>query len=344
VAALVFGLLDWALLSALPRLGLSFGPVGLPLLSITGLRLGFSVVLAWAWRWAAGRWPGLTSMQGLAVGLALLWLLDLGVLACEVRGLYVEPFDLRVSHVSMPGPDFLLDRPLRIVQLSDLHVERTTKREREVLAKVSALEPDLIVLTGDYLSTSYVNDSAARRDARAFLAQLHAPYGVYAVTARSVDTPDAVAALFDGLPINVLRDEVRRLAFDGGNLYLVGIPYLNRERDWAVLPSLMEQVPEGAYSLLLYHTPDLMEVAVQEGVVLYLAGHTHGGQIRLPLFGAVITATASGKRYESGRYTVGSTTLYVSRGLGMEGQGAPRARFLCPPEIVVIDLGPNEVP
>ena len=160
----------------------------------------------------------------------------------------------------------------------------------------------------------------------------------------SVDTPDAVAALFDGLPITVLRDEVRRLPFDGGDLYLVGVSYLNRERDRAVLPPLMEQVPGSAYSLLLYHTPDLMEVAVQEGVTLYLAGHTHGGQIRLPLFGAVITATASGKRYESGRYTVGSTTLYVNRGLGMEGKGAPRARFLCPPEIVVIDLEPNEVP
>jgi predicted MPP superfamily phosphohydrolase len=78
-------------------------------------------------------------------------------------------------------------------------------------------------------------------------------------------------------------------------------------------------------------------------VDLYLAGHTHGGQIRLPLFGAVFTASAYGKRYEQGHYSVGDTTLYVSRGIGMEGMGAPRARFLCPPEIVVVNLGSGEI-
>jgi predicted MPP superfamily phosphohydrolase len=82
----------------------------------------------------------------------------------------------------------------------------------------------------------------------------------------------------------------------------------------------------------------MAEAAAEEKVDLYLAGHTHGGQIRLPLFGAVFTASSYGKRYEQGLYEIGETTLYVSRGLGMEGQGAPRARFLCPPEIVAVDL------
>jgi predicted MPP superfamily phosphohydrolase len=71
---------------------------------------------------------------------------------------------------------------------------------------------------------------------------------------------------------------------------------------------------------------------------LYLCGHTHGGQIRLPLFGALITSSDFWKRYEMGRYEEGHTTLYVSRGLGMEGMGAPRARFLAPPEIVLWTL------
>jgi predicted MPP superfamily phosphohydrolase len=73
-------------------------------------------------------------------------------------------------------------------------------------------------------------------------------------------------------------------------------------------------------------------------VDLYLAGHTHGGQLRLPVYGAMFTATTVGKRYEMGRYDVDGLTLYVSRGIGMEGKGAPRARFLCPPEIVCIDV------
>jgi predicted MPP superfamily phosphohydrolase len=60
--------------------------------------------------------------------------------------------------------------------------------------------------------------------------------------------------------------------------------------------------------------------------------------VRLPWFGAILTASKYGKRYEAGLYQVGATQLYVSRGLGMEGLGAPRVRFLCPPEIVVLEL------
>ena len=338
---LVLGALDWALLTALPHLGLSFGPVGLPLLGITGVRLLLSVSLARVWQWVGNHQQGAASAQGLVAGLTLLWALNLGVLACEIDSLYVEPFHLRVTELHLPSLTLLPDRPLRIVQLADLHVERTTKREWELLKLVNVLEPDIIVLTGDYLNMSYVDDPVARRDARELLAQLHASHGVYAVTARGVDPPDAVAGIFDGLDITVLRDEVRCLKFDQGDLCLVGVSYLDRKRDMASLFSLMEQVPEDAYSLLLYHTPDIIEVAAEEGVDLYLAGHTHGGQIRLPLFGAVITASVYGKKYERGHYTVGETTLYVSGGIGMEGRGAPRARFLCPPEIVVVDLGPD---
>jgi len=337
-ATLAFGLLDGVLLAALPRLGLSFGPVGFPLLGITGIRLGLSLLSAGAWRWAGSRWPDAAPGRGPAAGLALLWLINFGVLACEIDGLYVEPFNLRVTELTLPGPSLRPGKPLRILQLSDLHVERTTKRERETIEKVNALEPDIIVLTGDYLNLSYVDDPVAQRDARALLAQLHAPYGVYAITARTVDPPDAVAKMFTGLDITLLHDEVRQLQFQEDNLYLVGIPYLDRKRDQDALRLLMSQLPQDAYALLLYHTPDLIDVAAQKGVNLYLAGHTHGGQIRLPLFGALITASAHGKKYEQGRYTVGQTTLYVSRGIGMEGRGAPRARFLCPPEIVVVNL------
>jgi predicted MPP superfamily phosphohydrolase len=81
-----------------------------------------------------------------------------------------------------------------------------------------------------------------------------------------------------------------------------------------------------------------MPAAVEAGVDLYLAGHTHGGQLRLPFFGAIVTASIYGKRYEMGAYRQGDTLLYVSRGVGMEGKGAPRARFLCPPEVVLCTL------
>ena len=104
------------------------------------------------------------------------------------------------------------------------------------------------------------------------------------------------------------------------------------------LRALLADLPAGAFSLLLYHTPDLMPQAAAAGVDLYLAGHTHGGQIRLPVIGALFTNIRSWKKYERGLYHVGGTSMYVSSGIGLEGRGGPRARFLCPPEIVAIDL------
>ena len=74
------------------------------------------------------------------------------------------------------------------------------------------------------------------------------------------------------------------------------------------------------------------------GVDLQLSGHTHGGQVRLPLYGALLTLSAMGKRFEAGLYRLGEMALYVNRGLGMEGGAAPRVRFLCRPEITVFDL------
>jgi len=71
---------------------------------------------------------------------------------------------------------------------------------------------------------------------------------------------------------------------------------------------------------------------------LQLSGHTHGGQVRLPVYGALYAASLYGKRFESGRRQVGDLTLYVTRGIGLEGKSAPRVRFLCPPEIILWEI------
>jgi predicted MPP superfamily phosphohydrolase len=262
-----------------------------------------------------------------------LLVLNLSTSALAVDGFYVEPQALGVTKLTLSGPAFLPDRPLRLVHLTDLHVERLTRRERDLVARVAALQPDLIVLTGDYINQEYLNDPAARQAAREVLSQLHAPRGVYAV-AGTIDAPETMTALFDGLDITVLDNAARRLPFEGGELYLMGVTHSPE-----ALQALMAQAPAGAYTLLLHHMPDLIETAAGLGVDAYLAGHTHGGQVRLPLYGALVTFSAYGKRFEMGRYTVGSTTLYVSRGIGMEGANLPRVRFLCRPELELLSVG-----
>ena len=81
-----------------------------------------------------------------------------------------------------------------------------------------------------------------------------------------------------------------------------------------------------------------MPEAAGHEIDLYLCGHTHGGQVRLPIIGAVLTSSQLGKRYEMGLYQGGRTHMYVSRGIGLEGLSAPRVRFLAPPEITLVTV------
>lgn len=324
-------LADGVLLAALPILRLSFGSVGLPLFMISGVRLVVFI-------------PALLLLQQkprrphAIVLLAVVGLLQAALFAGEVDGLYIEPFRLGVTELSIHAPAFFPNRPLRILQISDLHVEHTTRRERDVLAQVERLQPDIIVLTGDYVNLDDVNDQSALTDAREIISRLHAPHGVYAIMG-TTDTPTVMATVFDGLNVEILNDRTEVLHFPGGDLYLVGVKDRISTQDRQVLQALLTGIPAGGYTLLLYHTPDLIEAASASGVDLYLAGHTHGGQVRLPLYGALITFSEYGKKYEMGEYLIGPTTLYVSRGLGMEGYSMPRARFLCPPELVMVELG-----
>jgi predicted MPP superfamily phosphohydrolase len=273
-----------------------------------------------------------------AAGTLTVWLLNVVILIVEIDGLYIEPFAVRVTRLAFKVHGRSPGGSLRLVQISDLHVERTTKRERDVLEKVGRLEPDVIVLTGDYLNGSYLEDTRAREDARWFLSNLSAPLGVYAVSAQYGDTPEAMEEMFGGLDIRVLRDETCRLSVAEADVRLIGISYLGRERDRPAFLDAVSDLQDDSYSILLYHTTDLAGPASDRGVDLYLTGHTHGGQIRLPLIGALFTNIRSWKKYERGLYRVGETSMYVSSGLGLEGRGGPRARFLCPPEIVAVDL------
>jgi predicted MPP superfamily phosphohydrolase len=326
---LVLAVADWALLAALPRWGVSYGAVQPPWLGLVILR-GLLTLVAIA---SAARW--------LLPSFVLLLLVQVLIWALAAYGMLVEPFrleltefEIRTSKFSNPGA------PLRIVQLSDLHVERLTRRERSLPGLVERLSPDLIVLTGDFLSTSFQRDPEAVSDLKALLAQLHARGGIYAVWGTAeVDLPDLLRPVLDELGIVVLEDRAIEVTVGDHRLWLLGLTCSHDPvADGRCLRTLLADLPPGAFTLLLYHMPDLMPQATALGADLYLAGHTHGGQWRVPGFGALLTSSRYWKRYEGGHYQEDKTHLYVSRGIGMEGFGTPRARFFCPPEVVSITL------
>lgn len=330
---LVFVLLDWGLLWLLPRWNISYGPVEPPLLALAGLRwlLALVGVVLVAW---TGLSPGLV--------LGLLASLYGAISALSIYGVVIEPFRLTVTKMTLSSPKLAANAPpVRVLQMGDFHIERLTRREHDLLTKVTTLAPDVILLTGDYLNLSYVYDDVALKEAHKFLQQLYAPFGVYAVSGSPpVDPPVIVDRLFDGVDnIRLLRNEHVVLDVRGQQFYVAGIVC---SHDPVVDPGRLQEslvgVPQDAFTIVVYHSPDLMPEMVRAGVDLHLAGHTHGGQIRLPFYGAMITSSMYGKRYEMGHYQEKDTHLYVARGIGVEGMGAPRARFLCPPEIVLWTL------
>ena len=325
-----FALLDWTMLALLPWQRRSFGPTAPPLLALSLARWGLDASL------------GLLTLIGPPAGWLLFaaLVLNAAAAALAVYATWVEPFRLGVTHLTLTTDRLPAGARLRLVQLSDVHMERATARDRAVLRRVQDLAPDLILLTGDFLNLSYVGEPTAMAHFRAWAGQLQAPLGIFAIQGTPpVDPDDLMGSLFDGLPIRLLRNEHVTLPVEnGGQVVIAGVGAgMTLNEDRARFQHTFADMPAG-FRLLLYHLPDLMPEAVAEGVDLYLAGHTHGGQLRLPLFGAVITSSSYWKRYEMGLYREAKTTLYVSRGLGMEGMAAPRARFLCPPEIVCINL------
>ncbi len=313
-----FFLGDWALLAALPRAQKSFGPAKPPTVLLALLRAPFALL------------PGPVALAAQAIGTGLV-----------IYGFWIEPNRVQLTRQTLHSPKWTAGAPpLRVLHLGDLHVERLTDRERQVVALARDTAPDLILFSGDFLNLSNVYDPVAWEAVRNIFRQLSAPLGVYVVSGSPpVDEPDVVPQLVCDLPVLWLQDEQVTLEHHGQTFDLAGVTCTHKPfEDAPRLAKLVNHNPQ-RLKLLLYHSPDLAPDAADLGFDLQLSGHTHGGQVRLPIFGALYSGSLFGKRFEAGRRQVGGLTLYVTRGIGMEGQGAPRVRFLCPPEVILWEIG-----
>ncbi|HZU29994.1 MAG TPA: metallophosphoesterase, partial [Candidatus Angelobacter sp.] len=243
----------------------------------------------------------------------------------------VEPYWPEITHVSLSSPK--LHAPLRIVHISDLHCDGTVRLEKRLPELIRQQHPDLIAFTGD----TFVKEEAVPQ-AKELLAQLAAIAPTYVVLgnwdsewARVWHQNVAHPAFFEGTNVHNLAGHGESLA-----MQMTGAAS-NQQR---LVPGLIQEVPANEFSIFLFHFPDEVELVAPSRVDLYLAGHTHGGQIALPFYGALMTLSKYDKKYESGLHRIGSAWLYVNRGIGLEGH-PPRARFFARPEITVIDVAPQ---
>ncbi len=233
---------------------------------------------------------------------------------------------------------------LRIVQATDLHIGNRLEGARldGMIDRINALDPDVVVLTGDLFDF----DPACVEDGARRLGRLRARHGVYAILGNH-DIRTGAELVARGLArfapsLRLLRDESVRLPV-AEPLYLAGVE--DPGNDWSArdveLPALVRLAgarPTDGPTLLLIHRPELFGQAARLGFPIAIAGHTHGGQLALPTPGGHWNLARIVTPFTRGIFRSGKSILYVNRGLGV---GGPALRVNCPREIATLELVPG---
>lgn len=242
--------------------------------------------------------------------------------------------DVREVEITLDDLPSAMDG-LTVVQLTDLHLSRLFPAEwaRAVVARTNALDPDLILITGDLIDGRVANRIADIEPLR----DLRAPLGVVAITGNHEYYSDYAAwmAKFRELGLRVLENGNVAIPARGETLYIAGVTDDAAARFGDTLPDLSRAlggVPASAPTILMAHRPGGAGLAAAVGVDLQLSGHTHGGQV----LGLNLVTKAANGGYVSGLYRVGAMTLYVSNGTGL-WNGFP-VRLGVPSEITHITL------
>ena len=247
-----------------------------------------------------------------------------------------EPDHIEVVHHDV----FLVGWPrsaagLRVGQLSDLHcqslaaVARTARATRLLLAQ----KPDVVFLTGDYVSSQHgIGWATACANALAPLAR--ARRGAFAVLGNhDWAGPERVTRELTRVGFTVLRNRSARLP-GTPDVWVVGMDSRSLNAQDPIRASA--GVPDGAVKLLLMHEPDYADEAPL-GFALQLSGHSHAGQIRIP--GLPLRCPKYGRKYPEGLQQTTRYPVYTTRGVGMMG---PQMRLCCPPEVTVLTVYPGK--
>jgi len=263
--------------------------------------------------------------------------LILALLICW--GFLIEPGRLVVRQQTIQIANWPSElNGLRVAVLSDIHVDNwfiTEKKVRTIVQQTNQLQPELIVILGDYMSGNGIVKKQVEPQVFApILKDLRAPYGVYSVLGNHDWWYDGkkVRHELELNGIKVLDNEVIQTNARNRSLWLLGLSDL-----WTRPQRIDEtvgRVPQGEPMIALAHNPDIFPKLPQQ-VPLLLAGHTHGGQVRLPFIGAVVQSTDFGERYERGHLFENNHHLFVTTGIGTS---IMPVRFDVPPEIVLLTI------
>lgn len=245
----------------------------------------------------------------------------------------VEPKMLKITEYMLQEEDL---KGLKIVFAGDLHIKpNQEKRLAEIIERINAQNPDIILFAGDF-AAGHKKGSTLPFDIYAkHLKNLSAKYGVYSVMGNHDYWAgyDSVKNMLETVGIKVLANNNTQLTLSNGKkLNIAGVEDLQMG-----IPDVKKALigTENNLTIFLTHSPDIFVEVPKSNVALTLAGHVHGGQIRLPFVGAIIIPSKYGNKYSQGLIEENERKMIVTRGIGTS---ILPVRFNCPPEIVVINF------
>jgi len=256
----------------------------------------------------------------LIAGAALLW--HLGRRAAAPSAILTWQ-----RQIQLPGLPVALDG-LRVLHISDVHATPRADPTDTIVARAEAARPDLVAVTGDLVS-GWRGLPRARR----LLRRLASRWPTYVVPGNADHWADSMrreVPRWGETGAVVLINQGRPFARDSAEIWIAGVDDPYRFRD--DLGSALAPAPAGTFKLLLAHSPEIIQRPEALRSDLILSGHTHGGQVRLPLVGALITRSRLGRRLSRGLFRVNGTALIISSGVGTTRLGV---RFWCPPEMTL---------
>jgi len=264
----------------------------------------------------------------------------------------IEPYRFRVLHKVVHCPRLPLEN-LRVLHLTDSHFKKGDTDKLEFAKSLGQYEVDFVFLTGDLIETEEGIDSIVD-----VIRSMRARHGIFAVLGthdyyrvtifdvildaltaggRHRTLPNPVGELIarmEAAGARVLVNDCEHVAVNGAKIAICGVddPFLGTED----LPGTLANVNGADFLILLIHCPDIVHEVAASRVDAAFAGHTHGGQIRLPWIGALITRSKLPRRHAAGVFRIGDTVFHLNNGLG-SGRWT-HLRLFCQPEATIVDI------
>jgi predicted MPP superfamily phosphohydrolase len=261
---------------------------------------------------------------GLAMGLSLVGLYGRGkrnALSPIVRNVRLEFKDLPPSFDGF-----------RVLQLSDFHIDGVDGLAEALAERLQDVSCDLCVFTGDYRFEDHGPCDEVYLRMRKVIDSIQSQHGIYAILGNH--DPGEVALRLRGMGVHMLVNDAACVRQGNDTLWVVGVDD-NFDYGCHDLALAMSEVPPNGFKILLAHAPELFAEAEKRGIQLNLSGHTHGGQLRLPVIGALKQNARCPKKFAWGAWKYGGLQGYTSSGVGCS---TVPVRYNCPPEIALLEL------